>query len=78
MAIYFRKHPEGPELPDALKTKKFRAYKDAANWADNNNLTPGKYWLRNDKGVNLWTAIRELKYKCERFHGFWVEGQGNI
>jgi len=75
--LYFKKHPEGPELPEDTKGRKFRSYVDAANWADNHTFLPGKYWLRNDRGANIWTSVREVTYNVG-FKHFYVEGRGNV
>jgi hypothetical protein len=76
--LRIKKHPNGPELPEALKDKTFRSYVDMANFAEDHDLLPGVYWVRNDKGNNLLTAIRELNYKNKPFHQFHVEGRGNV
>lgn len=65
----------GVPLPDDFKNKTFRSYVDAANFADEHGLPDGEYWIRNDKGTNIFTAIRELK-RCGS--SFWVEGRGNV
>jgi hypothetical protein len=77
MALYITKHPVGPELPEAFKNKTFRSYVNMADFADDNKLPHGIYWIRNTSGTNLATAIRELRYHCG-YGGFWVEGYGNI
>jgi hypothetical protein len=75
MALYLIKHPNGPDLPDAFKDKRFRSFVDMANYADEHELPEGKYYSRNPQGSNLLTAIREVTRKGSGFH---VEGRGNI
>lgn len=76
--MYLKKHQKGPELPEVFKDRKFNKYTTMADFADENNLPPGIYWLRNDKGANISTAIREVRYKMPGYSTFWVEGRGNI
>lgn len=75
MALYFREKKDGQQLPDGFKEKRFRSYADMAAFAEEHHLPHGEYWIRNDKGANLATSIRELKYSKTRF---WVEGRGNV
>lgn len=74
MALYFTKHPRGPELSDEAKAKRFRSYVSAADYADE-YLPHGMYYLRNTSGTNLWTGIREVEHLPSRFH---VDGRGNV
>lgn len=75
MSLYLTKHPQGPELPEAAKGRKFRSYVALADFADKIELPEGKYWCRNTNGTNLWTAMREVTRKGSGFH---VEGRGNV
>jgi hypothetical protein len=72
--MYFTKHPDGPELPEAAQSKHFRSFVDMATWAET-HLPYGKYWARNPNGGNLATRIREVRHERARF---WVEGRGNV
>lgn len=75
MALYFASKQKNESLPDIFKNKGFRSYASMADFADSNELPEGEYWIRNDKGTNLLTSMRELKYDGSRF---WVEGKGYI
>lgn len=72
--LYFRKHAEGPDIPEDTKEKTFRSYVDMANWADE-HLPFGKYYIRNNMGATLYSALRSVEFTKTHF---WVEGRGNV
>lgn len=72
--LWIKPKQGNPPLPKAFEGKKFKSYAAMADYADKHNLPYGEYWIRNDKGSNLLTSIRELKYSGT----FWVEGRGNV
>lgn len=75
MALQFVAKRNGNPLPPEFEGRKFRSYVDMATFADEHKLPDGTYFIRNDKGANLLTGLRELTRKGSGFH---VEGRGNV
>ena len=80
--VRLRKHPQGPELPQAALEKRFRSYVDMAIYAEA-SLPSGLYYSRNQQGGTLATALRLVRCKLSERNepclaGFWVEGRGNV
>lgn len=73
--LKFKAMKDGVELPEAFKERGFNSFVAMADYADKHQLPNGEYWIVNDKGTNLATKYRELKFNNGRF---WVEGRGNI